>query len=200
MKTRSKGQAIRQLIANEAARMLANHESSDFKSARRKAAARLGCKDQRYFPENADIDSALRDYLQLFKRSTQPEALRQLRQRAVEVMQELKLFSPRLVGAVLDGTADATSPVQLYLFPETIEELVLFLMERRIPFIQKEINLKHASGDWQIHELIGIQAGDNEIELILLSPVDRANPPLSFRTERPNPGAGLSKVKNMLED
>lgn len=137
MKTRSKRQTTRLLIAHEAARMLANNESSDLQTAKRKAAARVGCKDQRFFPENADIDSALRDYLQLFKNKTQPEALRLQRQRAFEAMQQLREFSPRLKGAVLDGTADASSSIQLYLFAETVEELLLYLMERRIPLYKR---------------------------------------------------------------
>ena len=79
MKTHSKRQATRLLIAHEAARMLANQESADFQSARRKAAARLGCKDQRCLPDNTEIDAALREYQQLFKSDSQPETLQQLR-------------------------------------------------------------------------------------------------------------------------
>jgi len=195
MKTHSRRQATRLLIANEAARMLANQESADFQSARRKAAARLGCKDQRCLPDNTEIDTALRDYQQLFKSGTQPQMLQHLRRQAVEAMQRLRIFSPRLTGPVLDGTADTMSPVQLYLFADTPEELALFLMDNRIPFKQDEVRMKHAGGITKIHPLFTFQAGDTGFELILLAHVDRANPPLDIRGERPSPGVGLSRVR-----
>ncbi len=198
MKTHSRSQATRQLIAHEAARMLANQESSDFQSARRKAAARLGCRDQRCFPDNIEIEQALRDYQQLFKSDSQPETLRYLRHRAVEAMQQLRTFSPRLTGSVLDGTADTNSPVQLYLFADTAEELVLYLMEQRIPFEQREVGLKHSGGISKSHPLFVFQAGDSEIELILLSHADKASPPLSTLNEKPTLGASLSQAKELL--
>lgn len=172
--------------------MLANQESADFQSARRKAAARLGCKDQRCFPDNIEVDLALREYQQLFKSETQPEALGQLRHLAVEAMQQLHAFSPRLTGAVVSGTADTNSPVQLYLFADTTEQLTLYLMEKRIPFVQREIKLKHTGGDIKAHPLFSFQAGITEFELILLSPADRANPPLDSLSEKPGLGVSLS--------
>lgn len=198
MKTHSKRQATRLLIAHEAARMLANQESGDFISARRKAAARLGCKDQRCLPDNMEIDAALRDYQQLFKRDSQPETLKQLRCLAFEAMQRFHLFSPRLTGSVLDGTADTGNPVQLYLFADTPEELTLYLMEKRIPFEQAEVRMKHAGGKTKIHPLFAFQAGDAEIELILLSPADRADPPLDS-SDKPGPGASLSQVRALVD-
>ncbi|MCB1870764.1 MAG: hypothetical protein H6964_09715 [Chromatiaceae bacterium] len=199
MKTRSKCHSTRLLIAHEAAKMLANQESWDFQSARRKAADRLGCKDQRCFPDNVEIEAALRAYQQLFKVATQPEVLRQLRLLAVEAMQRLHAFSPRLTGAVLDGTADSGSPVQLYLFADTAEDLTLHLMEKRIPFDQRELRLRHAGGKTKTHPLFVFQAGDAEIKLILLSPSDRADPPLDTRTDTPNPGASLVQAKALLD-
>lgn len=199
MKTRSKCHSTRLLIAHEAAKMLANQESSDFQSARRKAAGRLGCKDQRCFPDNVEIEAALREYQQLFKIDTQPAVLRQLRLLAVEAMQRFNAFSPRLTGSVLEGTADSGSPLQLYLFAETAEELTLYLMEKRIPFDQQELRLKHAGGKIKMHPLFAFQAGAAEIELILLSPSDRADPPFDTRNDKPNPGASLAQVKALLD-
>lgn len=160
MKTHSKHQVIRLRIAEEAARMLANQESSDFQSARRKAATRLGCRDQRCFPDNAEIDNALRAYQQLFKSDSQPDTLRHLRRQAIEAMQQLHRFAPRLTGAVLNGTAHKNTPVQLYLFADTPEQLLLFLLERRIPFTQAEIKIKHCDGSSKNHPLFSFQVED----------------------------------------
>ena len=199
MKTHSKNQATRLRIAHAAARMLANQESPDFQSARRKAAAQLGCKDQRCLPDNTEIDSALREYQQLFKSDSQPETLRQLRCQAVEAMQQLHAFAPRLTGSVLNGTADSTSPVQLYLFADTPEQLILYLMEKQIPFEQEEVRIKHTGGQTKTHPLFAFQAGNAGFELILLAPADRANPPLDSQTEKPGLGANLSQAKALLD-
>ncbi|MCB1851289.1 MAG: hypothetical protein KDI83_11020 [Gammaproteobacteria bacterium] len=200
MKTHSKHQVIRLRIAEEAARMLANQESSDFQSARRKAATRLGCRDQRCFPDNAEIDNALRAYQQLFKSDSQPDTLRHLRRQAIEAMQQLHRFSPRLTGAVLHGTAHKNTPVQLYLFADTPEQLLLFLLERRIPFTQAEIKIKHCDGSSKNHPLFAFQAGGTDFQLILMSSQDRANPPLDPRLDRPGPGVGLSQARALLEE
>ncbi|MCP5417252.1 MAG: hypothetical protein H6965_09185 [Chromatiaceae bacterium] len=200
MKTHSKHQVIRLRIAEEAARMLANQESSDFQSARRKAATRLGCRDQRCFPDNAEIDNALRAYQQLFKSDSQPDTLRYLRRQAIEAMQQLHRFAPRLTGAVLNGTAHKNTPVQLYLFADTPEQLLLFLLERRIPFTQAEIKIKHCDGSSKNHPLFSFQAGGTDFQLILMSSQDRANPPLDPCLDRPGPGVGLSQARALLEE
>ncbi len=178
--------------------MLANQEGRNFHNARIKAAARLGCRDQRCFPDIAEIDSALREYQLLFKNDSQPETLEQLRRQAVEAMQQLQLFSPRLTGSVLSGTADTQSPVQLYLFADTPEELVIYLLENRIPFEQEEIRMKHSGGEIKAHPLFAFEAGNTEFELILLSPTDRANPPIDSSSEKPGLGASLSQAMALL--
>ncbi|MCB1751598.1 MAG: hypothetical protein KDI74_07725 [Gammaproteobacteria bacterium] len=198
MKIHSKCRATRLLIAHEAARILANQESWDFQGARRKAAARLGCKDQRCLPDNREIDAALHEYQLLFRSDSQPEVLRQLRRMAVEAMQQFQVFSPRLTGPVLEGTADRGSPVQLFLFADTAEELILHLMEKRIPFDQREIRMRHSGGNTKSHPIFAFQAGDAKFELILLSPVDRANPPLDSQSDKPGLGAGLSRARALL--
>ena len=49
-------------------------------------------------------------------------------------MRFFKRFEPRLVGAVLDGTADKHSAICLHLFNDTLEEVTGFLQEQGIPY------------------------------------------------------------------
>lgn len=195
---RDKGQGIRQHISQEAARLLATQECPDFQSARRKAAAHLGCRDQRLFPDNREIESALREYQRLFKGDSQPQALKYLRQLAIEAMESLHAFSPRLTGAVLAGTADYNSPLQLYLFAETPDAINLYLMERRIPYRQREIRLRYANGISRFHPVFDFRAGEALVELIALAPGERSNPPLDPASDRPDSGATLKQVRALL--
>ena len=119
-------------------------------------------QDQRCFPDNIEIDAALHERQQLFKRDSQPETLKQLRLRRLRQCNGFML-SPRLTGSVLDGTADICSPVQLNLFADTLEELTLYLMEKRIPFELGEVRKKHAGGKIKNHPLIAFLAGNAEI-------------------------------------
>jgi len=123
----------RQRLAHEAARLMAESGMDDYGQAKRKAARRLGIVDEAVLPRNAEIQTALREYQRLFQSHSQPLALRQRREAAVEAMRFFAGFAPRLVGPVLDGTADAHAPVLLHLHAEDADEVARFLIESDIP-------------------------------------------------------------------
>lgn len=188
----------RRQIAAVAARLLARHECPDITTARRKAARQTGCRDSHKLPDNREIEQALIEYQQLFLRESQPMALQRLRGVAVAAMRQLQPFDPHLTGAVLSGCADGQGPVQLYLFAETPEEVLLHLLERSIPFEQREEQINYASGLRVRRPLFRFLAGEHAIELIVLPADDRSNPPLSHITEQPDRGAALERVLELI--
>ena len=97
----------RHRLAHEAARLMAEGGVRDFHQAKLKAAARLGIHDDASLPRNREIEQALREYQRIFLGDLQAEALRQRREAAIRALEFLAGFEPRLVGPVLDGTADA---------------------------------------------------------------------------------------------
>jgi len=121
-------------IAQEAARLIAQEGIHDRNLARNKAAARLGLKARPGTPGNDEIERALQEYYRLYRFDVQPQHITHLRQLALEAMKFFRRFSPRLVGGVFDGSAGAYSPITIYLFPDTPEEVMQNLMEARIPF------------------------------------------------------------------
>ena len=123
----------RAMIAAEAARILATHGGGDHAGARRKAAARLGVDDPRDLPGQDEIEAALREHQRIFRATQQPQSLAALRAAAIEALRFFARFEPRLVGPVLDGTADAGSPVWLHLHVDDSAEVVRFLADQRIP-------------------------------------------------------------------
>lgn len=124
----------RQLIAQQAAKILSMSGNRDFLAAKNKAAERLGILDTNQLPTNREIEQALIEYQRLFCSDEQPEIVRQLRQAAVKAMKLFSDFSPKLVGSVLAGTSDANSPVHLHIFADTSEALSVFLLNQHIPF------------------------------------------------------------------
>ncbi len=71
-----KDRQMRQRIALEAGRIMAETGNQDFHLAKRKAAARLGAADTRNLPSNTEVQEALREYQRLFLADSQPHHLR----------------------------------------------------------------------------------------------------------------------------
>ncbi|MFT3790669.1 MAG: hypothetical protein QM741_06250 [Rudaea sp.] len=125
---------LRARIAFEAARLISESGMRDYAQAKRKAAAQLGVATQSVLPDNAEIEDALREYQRLFHAGDQPRRLRALREAAFEAMRFFAAFEPRLVGAVLDGTADAHSAVCLHLFSDDPDAPARHLDEHGIDY------------------------------------------------------------------
>lgn len=128
-----RNQERRHRLAHEAARLMAEAGIRDHHQAKLKAAERLGIHDEAALPRNSEVDEALREYQRLFQGDRQADALRERRDGALQAMEFLGGFQPRLVGRVLDGTADAHTPVAIHLHADDPDEVARFLDEAGIP-------------------------------------------------------------------
>ena len=129
---------MRQLIAQSAARMMAEDGISDFAYAKKKAGRQVGATDNSVLPSNAEIEAELKLYNALYLSDEQPENLRNLRKNALFTMQMLERFNPHITGSVLDGTAGAGSETHIHLFADSLKELEMFLLNLDIPFETNE--------------------------------------------------------------
>ena len=127
-------QHLRQLIAQQAARMMAEDGISDFAYAKKKAWQQLGAADNNVLPSNAEIEEELKLYNALFLGDKQPGNLHELRKNALLTMQLLQKFNPHLTGAVLDGTAGLFSETHIHLFADSLKDVEMFLLNQQIPF------------------------------------------------------------------
>ena len=117
----------RQVLAQEAARIIVNHGVRDYRVAKQKAAERLGVNGRGALPGNAEIEAAVAEHLQLFGGDEHDDRLRLMRFAALSAMELLSSFTPRLVGPVLAGTADENSSVNLHVFTDSPESIALEL-------------------------------------------------------------------------
>ena len=113
----------RQTVAQEAARIIVEHGVRDYRVAKQKAAERLGINGRGSLPGNAEIEQALSNHLSLFRGDAHIDHLQQMRETALQAMQLLATFRPRLVGPVLQGTADENSAVNLHVFADSPESV-----------------------------------------------------------------------------
>ena len=125
---------MRERIAQLAARLMAVDGIDDYALAKRKAARQAGAPDTRNLPNNDEVEHALRAYQQLYQADEQRERLRHLRQRAREMMELLARFDPYLSGAVLSGSAGKYSEIELLLFTDSMKDVEMFLLDRRIAY------------------------------------------------------------------
>ncbi len=161
----------RSRIAHLAARLMAQDGIEDYALAKRKAARQAGVPDTRQLPDNDEIDAALKLYRELYQREY-PAQLRELRQLALEVMDEFAQFDPYLSGSVLKGNAGKYAAINLQLFTDSAKSVEHFLLNRRIDFRTDESRLY--AGDMALEvPVLSFDRDGVEIHLTILSSRDQ---------------------------
>lgn len=198
MRGSNKEKQMRIRLAQEAARILVESGGQDFLNAKRKAALRLGAVDTRNMPSNTEIEQALMEYQRLFRGSSQPQVLRALRNEAVRAMGFFEDFRPKLVGPVLQGTADEHSPITLHIFAATVEEVGLFLMRFQIPYQMQDRRLRLSCDTQESYPCYRFMAGRFQLEVIVFL-LGKPVSPLSPVDGRPMRRASLAEVRALLD-
>jgi hypothetical protein len=190
---------LRRALAQEAARLMAEHGIRDFLIAKRKAAERLGVMDgAALLPKNSEIESALGEYQRLFGRQSHLIALNAQRRAALSAMRYLQEFDPRLVGAVLSGTATQHSEVQLHLFAERAESVTLKLLDEGIRHEVTERRLKFGSEQVRAYPGVRFEMDEQSIEATVFPPDGIRQAPVSPVDGRPMRRANALEVAALL--
>jgi hypothetical protein len=131
-------------IAQCAARLVAEG-LTDYLAAKRKALKQLGLGSHHRLPSDREVEAALRVHNALFCSEEQTQALAALREMSLTVMHWLAPFEPWLTGAVLSGTANEHSAIELEVIGADIKALEMFLVNRNIVLDADEMQTKHAA-------------------------------------------------------
>ncbi len=164
-KARPRGQAggnrarARAEVAQVAARLMAEEGVPGFAEAKSRAADQLGVHGRQAMPRNDEIEAEIRAYQALFQAEEQPIWLARMRRVALDVMDLLAPFSPRLVGSVLRGTAPREAEITLHVFAEPSETIATFLYGHEIRY--------------ELDAWVGRFGGEREYELPLYRIVAR---------------------------
>lgn len=189
----------RERLAGEAARLMAETGISDYHQAKLKAASRLGIHDDASLPRNSEIEAALRQYQRLFRRDSAAE-LHRRRESALEAMRFFHAFEPRLVGPVLEGTADERSPVMLQLHVDDADALARFFDERDIPAQSRTRRLRldrHREGEFPVWVF---SADDLPFDITVLPHDVLRQAPLSPVDEKPMRRASAAQLRQIVAD
>ncbi len=185
-------------LAHEAARLITESGIRDYQLAKRKAAARLGILDDACLPRNHEIEAALREYQRLFAGPERESLQHSRRQAALQAMEFFRAFSPRLVGPVLEGTADAHSPVQLHLHSDDEDAVTRFLEDHRIPADARVHRLRMDRERSVEVTVWGFAADGVNFDLAVLPRQALRQAPLSPLDEQPMARASTSQLAAML--
>ncbi len=188
----------RLLVAQEAARIIVNHGIRDYRIAKQKAAQKLGLDARRSLPGNAEVERALSEHHSLFGGESHADVLLEMREAALSAMQILAAYSPRLVGPVLNGTADENSAVNLHVFSDHAEAVAATLGERDIPYRSYERRLRSRRDRVDVYA--GFEFGVHSAAIqATVFPVDGIRQaPLSPIDGRPMERADEERVRTLI--
>lgn len=191
---------VRQEVAAEAARIMATEGQRSFLAAKQKAARRMGLSPRISLPSNTEVEQALRQWQGLYGGDSHVSNLQELRQEALSAMQFLEPFRPRLVGPVLEGTADEHSRISLHVFVDDPDAVVRFLLDRSIPFEQETRRIRWHDGSHRDLEIVVLEAGGQAVELILMIGREALQAPPSPVDGRAQRRMGPAELEKLLAD
>ena len=190
----------RQVLAQEAARIIVEQGIQDYRIAKTKAADRLGMQDRGSLPGNAEIELAITNHLQLFGRESHLDLLRMMRRAALAAMDMLSPFSARLVGPVLHGTAAENSPVNLHVFAEASEMVAVKLQANEVRYQPFERRLKSRRDRLETFAAFRFMQDESSVEATVF-PIDGVRQaPISPVDGKPMQRADKKAVLELLAD
>jgi hypothetical protein len=159
---------MREQLAHQTAKLMADGGITDHALAKRKAARQLGASDTQHLPSNQEVDEALHSYRALFQQDSHPAILHQLRAEALAAMHLLKPFHPYLVGSVLSGSAGEHSDINLMLFSDDAKAVLLFLLKHKLEFEDGEWKTRIGGHDETVPSYTLAGESGTQIHIIVL--------------------------------
>jgi hypothetical protein len=190
---------IRRLLAQEAARIIAEEGRHDFLGAKQKAAAHLGLAP-RHLPTNREIETALIEHQRLFEAPAQPARLARLRRTALEVMRRLQGMESRATGAVLGEIATAHARVELHVFAEPPERLVFRLADLGVDY--EEYTRRHSWRNGRVRDvpMFAFTIEGQAVEVTVFGLKDLREAPMDAVDGHPMRRIGKAALEQLLED
>ena len=128
---------IRKQIALDAAKLMYARDETEYFTAKRKAARRVGVNPQ-YQPADLPSNREIRDQIlalaKLHEGERRTERLADMRVYALWLMRELERFRPKLIGSVCTGHIRRGSDIDIHVFSDSLSTVTMVLDEVGIPY------------------------------------------------------------------
>ncbi|MDN5873938.1 MAG: hypothetical protein L0H29_06090 [Sinobacteraceae bacterium] len=186
-------------LVAEAARIFCEEALVDYRTAKLKAARRLGLPQRgTALPDNETISKAVVEYQQLYGGDNYRTRLEQLRRAAVQAMELLADFQPRLVGPVVSGAITDGHRVQLHVFADAPEMVDIHLHNLGVACYPADRDYRHADGRQRRIPITSFMVGGVGVDVAVFDPGQRSRPPLSPVDGRPQRGLSPSQARELL--
>jgi len=195
----NKQTGTRARIAAAAARLMAEDGIDDFAFAKRKAAKQLGVLESQALPGNDEIEAELRAYLALYQADEHPQRVIELREIALDAMRALERFSPYLTGPVLKGIAGPYAEIDLQLFPDSVKEVEIFLLDRNMAYATHE-RRRYAGDRAHAVSVLVLEWKGVPLRLSIFDPRDERIALKSSQAGRVTDRAGIAEVGALLRN
>ncbi|MCY3731355.1 MAG: hypothetical protein OXF98_08440 [Rhodospirillaceae bacterium] len=191
---------LRERLAQEAARLVNEHGIQDYGLAKRKAAQRFGVRTAGALPSNAEIEARVTEWQRIFEPDSHRHHLAELRRVAVDAMALLTAFEPRLSGSVLTGAITVNSPIELHLFTDAPEDVVMTLEAHRIPYRDCQRRCRYDSRGMAIVPGYRFTFRSERIDALVFPEKGLRQAPMSPVDRRPMPRARRDRVLELLKE
>jgi hypothetical protein len=191
--------ALREQLADEAARLMIEQGIGDYSVAKRKAAERFGMSTRGVLPSNREIEQSVEQRQRIFEPDERDNRINALRGIALSLMKNLSPFSPRLTGSVLAGTATRNALIELHVFCDTFEDVGVVLQSdgHDLRAVERRLRLSaRNSADVPGFRLIVAGA---EVLILVFPEHGIRQAPLSPVDRRPMKRASAAQVARLLQ-
>ncbi|MCJ8312769.1 MAG: nucleotidyltransferase [Saccharospirillaceae bacterium] len=188
---------IKTLLIQECAKLMYFEGVKQYYDAKKIASKRICNNSMKYLPSNGEISE------QVYQLSLQDsefdhfDTLLKMRLKAIEYMEKLNTFSPRLIGSVSTGKIKQTSDIDLHVFCDEIELLLMHLNDNKITYELKEVLIQSGNKQVLYQHVYLFDAFD--IELSVYPENELRVTTRSSTDGKPIKRLSLAKVQSLIE-
>lgn len=189
------------MVAEEAARLMLEEGISQYLDAKRRAAKtvlRGGWARPKDLPSNGEIRGCLLRRVELAEGPNRAARLFAMRATAVEVMESLVPYHPRLIGSVWSGHARRGSDIDLHVFPDDPDLLEHDLHDLGWCFEREEVLIRVSTG---FHTYLHLHLLELRfpVELSVYPPQERTRTTRSSTDGKPIDRVSTSRLLDCIE-
>ena len=188
---------VRHSVAVEAARLLYTREFKEYFQAKREAARR---QSTTVLPTNGEIHQQLLLLADKLEGGDRDRRLAEMRRVALEVMELLEGFEPRLIGSTWTGHIRTGSDIDLNLYGDSLEAVMSQLEAALIPFDLERVNSRKQGHEREFLHLHVHHPSGQSVEITLYPREDLKVHPTCSITGGPMARGTLSQLRQVVRD
>lgn len=187
---------LRHAVATEAARLLYRREFKEYYQAKREAARRQGTK---VLPTNQEIHRQLLLIADATEGEERTARLHSMRLAALEVMEHLQAFRPRLIGSVWTGHIRAGSDIDLHLYSDDLAAVEHQLQKAHLPYQVYRVQSKRGQTVMEFVHVKHLHRRGYEVEMTVYPEEEYRFHPTCSITGGPMARAGISELRRVVK-